>query len=255
MSKTQTVFITGASSGIGLALSEQYLNKGYQVCILARRLAPMIAFKDSCANPKKVLPLQCDVSKSEEVKKAVNTCLSEFGGIDILIANAGIGIHTPANRFNAELIKKVMDINYMGMVYCIESVLPSMRLQKQGQIVGISSLAGYRGLPNAGAYCASKAAMISFLESLRLDLNGSGIQVSIINPGFIDTAITQKNLYKMPQLMSLESGTKEIFEAIQKKKAIYAFPNPLAWFARGSRFMPVSLYDRFFKNRHYVKKN
>lgn len=246
------VIISGATSGIGLYLAERYAKEGHSVCGLGRN-------KKRCDNLSRILALysdsylviSCDVRDKASVELAVSDCKSKLGSIDCLIANAGVSISSAGINFNIRVYEKVFQTNVFGVLNLIHAVLPDMIDRRAGHLVGIGSLAAYRGLPGAGAYCSSKAALVTFLESLRLDVSEFNIDVSVINPGYIRTPLTDKNRFKMPFLMSIETGGSIIYNAIKKRKAIYSFPFPLSFLVKLARVSPVFLYDFFvrrFKN-------
>jgi short-subunit dehydrogenase len=185
-----------------------------------------------------------DVTDADAVKKAANGFRAEFGRIDIMIANAGIGGSADARDLDIEKATQIINVNLIGAVNSVGAVLPQMIERRSGQMVAISSLAGYRGLPRSSAYCASKAGVSNFFESLRLDLRGSGVDITIIHPGFIKTPLTAGRENKMPFLMELEDGVKKILTIIEKKKKSAAFPFPLSTLVRAGNFFPVWLYDR-----------
>jgi short-subunit dehydrogenase len=241
-------FLTGASSGFGAALAPLIAREGHAIALIARRkneieqLAGQI--KSSGGN---AIAISCDVGDRNAVQEAVRECEKEMGPITRLIANAGIGEGTPAKGFSAEVVEQIMRVNYLGMVYCIEATLPGMLERGKGQLVGISSLAGYRGLPGMGGYCASKAAMISMLESLRIELREQNIAVTIICPGFVKTAMTEKNPKPMPFLMELDDAARIMHQAMVRKKTRITFPWQLAAIVKVARCVPDSLYDRSFR--------
>jgi short-subunit dehydrogenase len=162
----------------------------------------------------------------------------------VLIANAGVGPTTDAKNLRAAEVAEVININLLGAVNSVTAVMPAMIERGQGQLVAISSLAAYRGLPKSAAYCASKAALSSFFESLRLDLRGTGVDVTIIHPGFIKTDLTEGRHAQMPYLMELQDAMLKIVQAIEARKKSYAFPWQLAGIVRGAMLLPISLYDR-----------
>jgi short-subunit dehydrogenase len=178
------------------------------------------------------------------VRTAADRLRAEFGHIDVLIANAGIGATTAALDLKAADVAEVININLLGAVNSATAVVPQMVERGQGQLVAISSLAAYRGLPKSAAYCASKAALSAFFESLRLDLRGTGVDVTIIHPGFIKTPLTAGRHAQMPYLLELEDATKKILRAIEARKKSYAFPWQLASLVRAAMLMPNFLYDR-----------
>lgn len=241
----QVVFITGASSGIGRALAVELGRKGASVGLLARRAESLQEIvKEIESAGGRALALPADVRDAEAVRAAADKLRAEFGRLDVLVANAGVGATTDARDLRAEEVADVVSINVLGAVNSVTAVLPAMLQQGSGQLVAISSLAAYRGLPKSGAYCASKAALSAFFESLRLDLNGSGVDVTIIHPGFIKTPLTAGRHAQMPFLMELDDAIRKIVRAIEARKKSYAFPWQLAAIVRVGLLMPVALYDR-----------
>jgi short-subunit dehydrogenase len=241
------VFLTGASSGIGEALAMAMAEKGAIVGLLARReeLLKTIAEKIE-SNGGTARYFAADVVNEREISDAAERLRKEFGRIDILIANAGIGGNNKETReLQPDAVKKVIEINLMGAVNSVYAVLPQMIEQKSGQIVAVSSLAGLRGLPKSAAYSASKGGMTNFFESVRLDVLNKGIDVTIIQPGFIKTPLTSGRAAKMPFLMELEDAIPLFLNAIEKKKKFAAFPWQLATVVRLLKFLPAAIYDKF----------
>jgi short-subunit dehydrogenase len=236
--------ITGASSGIGRGLALEIASRGAHLGLLARRedLLNEIVTEASARNVKAVAA-SADVRDVKAVREAADRFRQELGPIDILIANAGIGTSDHATRLTPEHAANVISINVLGAVNSVAAVLPEMVERAQGRLVAISSLAAYRGLAKSAAYCASKAALTAYFESLRIDLRHTGVGVTIIHPGFIKTDLTSGRGAKMPYLMELETGVKKIVSAIEKEKAIYAFPWQLATIVRASMLMPPAMYD------------
>jgi short-subunit dehydrogenase len=251
--KDKRVFLTGASSGIGEALAIALAKKGAILGLLARRkelLKKLAAECETVGGTARVFA--CDVTDEDAVLDAANEFFAEFDRIDILIANAGIGGNDPETRaLNPTAVKKVIDINLMGAVNSVHAVLPQMLARGSGQIVAISSLAGFRGLPKSAAYSASKAGMTAFFESVRLDVKHSGVSVTIIQPGFIRTPLTSGRSSKMPFLMDLEAAIPLFLKAIEKKKKFAAFPWQLATIVRAGKLMPAWLYDRIAGRARY----
>jgi len=238
------VLITGASSGIGRGLALEIAARGGHLALLARRedLLKEIVDEATKLNVKAVFAT-ADVRDAKAVREAADRFRKELGPIDVLIANAGIGTTDHAVRLTPEHAANVIGINVLGAVNSVAAVLPEMVERKQGRLVAISSLAAYRGLAKSAAYCASKAALSAYFESLRIDLRHTGVGVTIIHPGFIKTALTSGRGAKMPYLMELKDGVKRIVSAIEKEKKIYAFPWQLATIVRASMLMPPSMYD------------
>lgn len=243
--REKVVFITGASSGIGRALSVELGRRGARLGLLARRadvLAEIVAEVEGAGGRALLLP--ADVKDAESVRAAAERLRAEFGHIDVLIANAGVGATTAALDLKAADVAEVININLLGAVNSATAVVPEMVARGEGQLVAISSLAAYRGLPKSAAYCASKAALSAFFESLRLDLKGTGVDVTIIHPGFIKTPLTAGRHAQMPYLMELDDATKKIVHAIEARRKSYAFPWQLASIVRAAMLMPNFLYDR-----------
>lgn len=249
----KTVFLTGASSGIGEALAVALARKGAVLGLVARRAELLDTLKAKCEEAGgKARAFPSDVTDPAALEKAAEAFRNEFGHIDIAVANAGIGGNNAETReFDPAAVKKVIDINLLGAVNMIHAVLPSMKERKSGHLVAISSLAGFRGLPKSAAYCASKAAMTAFFESVRLDVLRHNIDVTIIQPGFIKTPLTDNRTHKMPYLMELDDAIPRFVSAIEKKEKFAAFPWQLATFVRAAKFMPAWLYDRIAVKRRY----
>lgn len=243
--KDKIVLLTGASSGIGEALAIAIAKEGATVGLFARREELLENIAEKCETAGGTARVFAgDVVDLEILEKAAVALENEFGKIDILIANAGIGgMNVRTLKFQADAVKEVIDINLIGTVNAVSAVLPGMFKNGSGQIVGISSLAGIRGLPKSAAYSASKAGMTAFLESVRLDVRENGIDVSIILPGFIKTPLTSGRSSKMPFLMELEDSVPYFLRAIEKRKRFAAFPWQLATIVRLARFLPASVYD------------
>ena len=240
----KVVMITGASSGIGKGIALEIAARGANLGLLARReeLLNEIAGKAK-AHGVKAISVAVDVRDAKAVREAADRFRRELGPIDVMIANAGIGTANHVLRLTPEHAANVMNINVLGAVNSVAAVLPEMTERKQGRLVAISSLAAYRGLAKSAAYCASKAALSSYFESLRIDLRHSGVGVTTIYPGFIKTDLTAGRAAKMPYLMELDYAVKKIVSAIEREKKTYAFPWQLATIVRGCMFMPPAMYD------------
>lgn len=249
----KVVFLTGASSGIGEGLALAIAKRGGILGLVARRRELLDDLADRCKLAGgKARVFAIDVTDEESVALAADEMRSEFGHIDILIANAGIGGNNEETRsYHPPSVKKVIDTNLIGAVNAVHAVLPKMIDRGEGQIVAISSLAGIRGLPRSAAYSASKAGMTAFFESLRLDVKNKGIDVTIIQPGFIKTPLTSGRANKMPFLMELEDAVPHFISAIEKRKRFAAFPWQLATIVRAGKIMPAWLYDRIAGRAKY----
>lgn len=236
--------ITGASSGIGKGLALELAARGARLGLLARRedvlneLVAEIRQRNGTASAA-----GADVRDPRALRAAADRFRAELGPIDVLIANAGIGTAKHAAQLDPEQVAEVININVLGAVNSVAAVIDEMVERRSGQLVAISSLAGYRGVAKSAAYCASKAALSSYFESLRIDLRHTGVSVTIIYPGFIKTPLTAGRLSKMPYLMELDYAVKKIVTAIEKGKKSYAFPWQLATIVRAGLIMPPAMYD------------
>lgn len=251
--KDKVILLTGASSGIGEALSVALAKKGAVVGLLARRRELLEKIAERCEKAGGTARVfDCDVTGEAEVQSAADDLITEFGRIDILIANAGIGGNNIETRdLEPAAVKKVLEVNLIGAVNAVHAVLPEMLKRGSGQLVAISSLAGFRGLPKSAAYSASKAGMTAFFESVRLDVQHLGVDVTIIQPGFIKTPLTAGRENRMPFLMELDDAIPLFINAIEKKKKFAAFPWQLATIVRAGRFFPAWLYDRVAGRARY----
>jgi short-subunit dehydrogenase len=240
----KVALVTGASSGIGRGVAVEIARRGARVGLFARRgetLEEIVREIESLGGQSLALP--GDVQDASSVRSAADRLHDEFGVIDVLIANAGIGSTNDAAELRANEVANVINVNVIGAANSVAAVVPGMVARRSGQLVVISSLAAYRGLPKSAAYCSSKAGVSAFFESLRLDLRPRGIDVTIIHPGFIKTPLTAGRHAQMPFLMDLEVAVDKIVTAIEKKKKSYSFPWQLASVVRAGMFMPTSMYD------------
>lgn len=236
--------VTGASSGIGRGVSVELARRGARLGLVARRAERLQEIVSEIGSfGGEALALPGDVQDAVVVRAAADRFREKFGAIDILIANAGIGSTNDAAELRASEVAGVINVNVIGAANSVAAVIPEMVARGRGQLVVISSLAAYRGLPKSAAYCASKAAVSAFFESLRLDLQPRGIDVTIIHPGFIKTPLTAGRHAQMPFLMELGAAVEKIVRAIEKRKKSYAFPWQLASVVRAGMIMPTSMYD------------
>lgn len=244
--------ITGASSGIGCGLAQEVARRGAKVGLVARRADALNKLQsDIEASGGRAFSAPGDVRDAASMKSAADQITAELGAIDILIANAGIGTSTDGSEISGDEVARVINVNVIGAANSVAAVVPQMAKRGQGQLVVISSLAAYRGLPKSAAYCASKAAVSALFESLRLDLAPKGIDVTIIHPGFIKTALTAGRDAQMPFLMELDDAVKKIVAAIEKRKKSYAFPWQLATIVRAGMIMPIWMYDRISRRNSF----
>jgi len=236
----KVIWITGASSGIGRALAIKFAKQGWQVAISARRENLL---KELSQNYSNIHSFPLDVTDSEMCKIAFKQITEKFNNIEICVF--GTGIHDPKSekKFNLEKIKEIMSVNYFGTINSINSIYRYFKEKKNGQISIISSVAGYRGLPAAGAYCASKSALSSFTESLYFDMRRFNVKVSLINPGFIKTPMTDQNDFPMPLIKSVEFAANQIFVGLTKKNSFEIhFPKPFTYLMKLIQLLPNWMY-------------
>jgi short-subunit dehydrogenase len=240
------VFITGASSGIGQALALRYYQAGYRLALVARRAELMTQWAQDAQLDTKRYAIYCaDVSSIDSIVSAGAQCLSLQGLPAVVIANAGIsvGIDT-AHRADLDAMAQLFATNNIGLAASFHPFIEPMRVRGSGVLVGIASVAGIRGLPGHGAYCASKAAVISYCESLRGELRGTGVRVLTLSPGYIDTPLTRKNKYPMPFLMPAPTFADKAFRAIGSQASYLVIPWQMGWVAKLLRLLPNPLFDR-----------
>lgn len=236
------VVITGASSGLGAALARRYAGSGALVGLIARRGAELDLLAQEF--PGRCTTHSADVRNSSAMRQAAAALIAHHGLPDIVIANAGISIGTLTELAEDEQVfRDIFDINLIGMVNTFQPYIAAMRERGHGVLVGIASVAGYRGLPGATAYSASKAAAIAYLEGLRVELRNSGITVITICPGYIATTMTANNPYRMPFIISAETAAEKIVSVIANRKIFAVLPWPIAIVARLMHVLPRWMYD------------
>ncbi len=245
----KVVLLTGASSGIGKALALQLASQGAKLGLVARRedLLQGVAARIRTFNGHASIAV-ADVSDREQMQAAANAIREALGPIDILIANAGVGTPTLLDPLNIHDVERMIKVNLLGVIYAIEAVLPEMLARKTGRLVAVSSLAAFKGLPGESGYCASKAAVNSYLEGLRIQLRAHRIPVTIACPGFVDTPMTAVINEPMPFLMSAERAAEHIIWAIRKQKKVHRFPWRMAMLTSLLTWLPDWLIARGMKN-------
>jgi short-subunit dehydrogenase len=244
--------ITGASSGIGRGVALELARRGATLALVARREDKLQEIsREIEALGGKALALPADVQEFESMQAAANHLREQLGPIDVLLANAGVGVTRDGAQLDAAEVAEVIGVNVIGVANSVAAVVHEMVARGRGHLVVISSLAAYRGLPKSAAYCASKAAVSAFFESLRLDLQPRGIDVTIIHPGFIKTPLTAGRSAEMPFLMELDAAVLKIVQAMEKRKRSYAFPWQLASLVRLGLLMPSAMYDRISRRNSF----
>jgi short-subunit dehydrogenase len=243
----RNALITGASSGLGAGLALRLAARGTRVFAVARRedRLAQLATDAAAAGDGEIVPVVLDVCDTAAVAETVRRVDTESGGLDLVVANAGLGRSRPARKLSWEKdVERLLQVNVMGAIATLTAALPAMVVRNRGHLVGISSLAGLRGLPQNAAYSASKAALSTFLESLAIDLDKTGIAVTCVNPGFVKTEMTATNKGPMPFLMELDDAVDVILDGIDKRRTLIEFPWSLTQLARALRAMPDRAYQR-----------
>jgi short-subunit dehydrogenase len=243
------VFLTGASSGLGEALARLYAAEGATLGLFARREEELARLAAALA-PATVATYVGDVRNPEDLARAAADFLARFGPPDVVIANAGIsrGALTDAPE-DVPAFRAVLETNVLGTIHTFVPFMAALRRARTGTLVGVASVGGFRGLPGSGAYCGSKAAVITYLESLRVELRGSGIAVVTLCPGFVATPLTARNPYRMPFLLSADEAARLMARAIARRRPFYVFPWQMAILGRIMRCAPRALFDRAVADR------
>ena len=245
MSAPTRVFITGASSGIGQALARHYAQRGATLGLVARREGSLEALAANLAAPCALYPL--DVRDAAGMRRAAADFVGRHGGVDIVIGNAGVSAGTLTERAEDQSVfQEILDINVVGLFNTFQPFADGMRAAGRGTLAGIASVAGFRGLPGSGAYSASKAAARTCLESLRVELHGTGVRVVTISPGYIRTPMTAHNPYPMPFLMDADDAAHRMAGAIARGVAHTVIPWQMGVVGAVLRALPRPVYDALF---------
>jgi short-subunit dehydrogenase len=248
------VVISGASSGIGLALARHYLERGATVAAFARRGELLQAL--AAEFPGKVFCYALDVRDAPAIQRAASDFLVRAGVPDIVVANAGVSRGTLTEYVeDEEVFQNVMDINVLGMVKTFQPFLVAMRKARRGTLVGIASVAGFRGMPGSGAYSASKAAAISYMESLRVELYGSGVKAVTLCPGYIKTPMTDINTYPMPFILEANDAARRMARVIERGKSFAVVPWQMGVVGWVMKRLPNRLYDFAFARAPHKSRN
>src|SRR2546430_10134216 len=232
----KSVFITGASSGLGRGLALHYARAGATVHAIARRREELARL---AAEAPGIVPVPLDVTDTQALVDAIHAA----GDLDLIVANAGVGRPNSARKMDWATTKLLFDVNATAACVTVAAALPRMVERNSGHVVAMSSLAAFRGMPGNAAYCASKAAIHTFMESVRVDLRGTGVVATTIYPGFVKTELTAKNKFRMPFLMELPDAVEVMARGIAKKKPTIAYPLPMAAAARALSSLPRSIYE------------
>ncbi|MEP6877177.1 MAG: SDR family oxidoreductase [Burkholderiales bacterium] len=245
------VFITGASSGIGQALATRFHRAGYRLALVARRVTEVQAWAQSQGfAPDTWTVYAADVRDINAIAAAGHACIAAQGVPDVVIAAAGISVGIDTSIFSdLEVMRAIYETNNLGTAATFHPFVAPMRVRRSGTLVGIASVSGIRGLPGHGAYCSSKAAVISYCETLRVEMRDCGVKVVTIGPGYIDTPLTRGNPYRMPFLMPVDDFANQAFDAIERGTSYRIIPWQMGVVAKLLRLLPNALFDKLVSGR------
>lgn len=241
--KNKVVLITGASSGIGEAMAKKFAEEGALLALTARRKEVLDKFIKNLEVKTRAASYKCDVTNIDEIKSVYRQVKIDFGKVDIAVLNSGVSFRSSIKEFSSEKAKLIFETNVLGIINFVEVLLPDFMNERNGVIVGVSSLADSRGFPKSGFYCASKAAATIFLESLRIELKPYNVKVITVRPGFVKTPMTDKNEFFMPFLMEPDKAAEIIVKGIKKGKKRIQFPLAISLAVRFLRIIPDSLFE------------
>ena len=245
------VFITGASSGIGQALAARFHRAGYRLALVARRVAEVQAWAQSQGFAADTWAVYAaDVRDVNAITGAGRACIAAQGLPNVVIAAAGISVGFDTAIFDdLEVMRAIYETNNLGTAATFQPFVTPMRERRSGTLVGIASVSGIRGLPGHGAYCASKAAVISYCETLRVEMRDAGVKVVTIGPGYIDTPLSRGNPYRMPFLMPVDDFANQAFEAIERGTSYRIIPWQMGVLAKLMRLLPNAVFDKLVSGR------
>ena len=237
--KQKKIWITGASSGIGKSVAEKFANEGWKVAVSARRKELL----DELAKNPNIVSFPLDVTNRNQINEVFKNIIDNFGELDICLFSSGTYEPKDEQNIDPDKIKNVINVNFLGVIDCVKSVERYFKDKKSGHISIVSSIAGYRGLPNSSGYGPSKAALTNFSESIYFDFKKFGVRVSVVSPGFIKTPLTDKNEFPMPFLKTPEYAAEKIFNGLVKSSAFEIhFPKGLTLTLKFLRILPYRLY-------------
>lgn len=240
--RPKTVWIVGASSGIGRALALRLAANGCTVFVSARNAAALETLVKVSATAGRIVAVPLDVTDATAANAVTKRIFDEARQLDLCVLSAGTHLPVPGDKPDTASFRQLLETNVMGTVHVLAALVPAMIGQGGGQIAVISSVAGYRGLPTAAAYGATKAALINMCEALKFDLDRHDIKIQLINPGFVDTPLTRRNPFKMPYLISEDEAAVRLKRALESDRFEISFPWQLAWALKIARCLPYRLY-------------
>ena len=239
----RTAWITGGSTGIGRALVLELVRRGCHVAVSGRAIESLQSLEAEAQGlPGKVISLPLDVADRDATLRVGEEAVRLLGDLDLMVACAGTHVPMKADNFSSSPFRKLLDTNVMGTVHALEAVIPRFVARKRGHVVVVSSVAGYRGLPTASAYGASKAALINMSEALHIELKRHGVKLQLVDPGFVRTPLTDKNTFPMPFLMPVEKAGRQFYEGLLTSRFEITFPKRFTWIMKLMRLLPYALY-------------
>lgn len=251
MNAPPLAFITGASSGLGQALAARYAQAGWRLALVARRGAEMQAWaRAQGLDADRAMVLLADVAEPDSVIAAAHSCIAQFGLPDVVVAAAGfsVGFDT-TERADLDVLRDTFATHNLGLAATFHAFAQPMCERGRGTLVGVASVNAIRGLPGHGATCASKAAVVSYCESLRVECRASGVRVVTLLPGYVATPLTAANTYSMPFMLQPGDFAERAFRAIGAGRSYAVIPWQMSWVAKGLRLLPNALFDRLFAGR------
>ena len=246
----KNILITGASSGIGYELAKQFADEKCNLILVARRKEILDSLAQKIKTDENViLTYHCNIRNKSEVGNVFGDIRKKIDHIDIAVLNSGVGLKSSIENFDSKLADETFEVNVLGLIYCVEELLKDFIPRKSGIIVGVSSISDVRGFPTNGFYCASKAAVSTFLESIRVELKRQNIQIITIRPGFVRTPMVSKNKFKMPFLMDANRAASLIINGIKKEKKIIEFPIGTVIWGKLIKVLPNFIFDFIFSKQ------
>jgi len=237
------IWITGASTGLGRELASQYAQGGHTICVSARGTDALNALQQEHSSGS-ILTYPLNITDQGAVQDVFDRIVADVGLPDLCVLNAGTHAGDSGTAFEPRHFERIMQVNFFGTVACLTALLPAYIAERRGHIAVVSSVAGYRGLPHAAAYGASKAALINMCESLHPELAVHGVRLSLVNPGFVRTPMTDSNRFPMPFLMEVDDAARSMRRGLASGRFEITFPKRFTWLVKGLRLLPIAVYLR-----------